>query len=94
MLDDVFALSNCGPESTQLNEYINIKTGSKKLQFAKEKTYKMHVGRRKDRFRCKNAFIDIWEEGMESEKYLGKVKVQETWLTNYLGEIISSDGKN
>ena len=54
----------------------------------------MHVGRRKDRFRCKNAFIDIWEEGMESEKYLGKVKVQETWSTKYLGEIISSDGTN
>ena len=38
MLDDVFALSNCGPESIQINESINIKTGSKKLQFAKEKT--------------------------------------------------------
>ena len=29
MLDDVLALSNCGPEATQLREYINIKSGSK-----------------------------------------------------------------
>ena len=37
MIDDVFGLSNCGPESIQINEYINIKTGSKKLQFARDK---------------------------------------------------------
>ena len=44
MIDDVLGLSNCGPESTQLQEYINIKTASKKLQFATDKTTRMHVG--------------------------------------------------
>ena len=39
MIDDVFGLSNCGPESIQINEYINIKTGSKKLQFARDKNF-------------------------------------------------------
>ena len=96
MIDDVFALSNCGPESRQINAYINIKTGCKKLQYAKEKTYKLHIGKEKDSFRCKNAYIDSWEEDLtnHSEQYSGKVKVKEIWSTKYLGEIISSDGKN
>ena len=44
MINDVLGLSNCGPESTQLQEYINIKTASKNLQFAIDKTARMHVG--------------------------------------------------
>ena len=96
MLDDVFSLSNCGPESTQINEFINIKTASKKLQFAQEKTYKLHIGRSKQSYQCKDAFIDSWEEDMNThiEKFQGKVKVKEVWSSKYLGEIISSDGKN
>ena len=34
MLDDVFALSLCGPNSIQMQEFLNIKSGSKKLQYA------------------------------------------------------------
>ena len=78
MIDDVFALSNCGPESRQINEYINIKTGCKKLQYAQEKTCKLHIGKAKDSFRCKTAFIDSWEEDLKKhpEQYSGEVKVK------------------
>ena len=45
MLDDVFALSNCGPQTAQMDAFIDIKTNYKKLQFALEKTYKMNIGK-------------------------------------------------
>ena len=66
------------------------------MQFAQEKTFKLHIGRSKQSYRCKDAFIDSWEEDINSltEKFQGKVKVREVWSTKYLGEIISSDGKN
>ena len=49
----------------------------------------MHIG--KSRHRCKEGFIDSWED---NPLQLKSVKVKETTETRYLGEIISSDGKN
>lgn len=95
MLDDVLGLSICGPEATQLREYINIKSGSKKLQFAIDKTVKMHIGRTRSTYLCQDAFVDSWEDKQGTEdKFVGKVKVKEMYSTKYLGEILSSDGKN
>ena len=80
MLDDVFALSLCGPESIQLQEFLNIKSGSKKLQYASDKTYRMHIGPKRPGYRCEKAFIDCWgsDQTDTKEKYQGKVKVKET----------------
>ena len=77
MLDDVFAISTCGPASIQLQEYINIKSGSKKLQFAREKTFRMHIGKKNPIFKCEESYIDFWEtdQSKATENYLGKVKV-------------------
>ena len=91
MLDDLFAISYCGLESTQMQEFLNIKTGSKKLQYSIEKTFKMHVGKSRDIYWCKYGFIDSWKD---DPLQLKSVKVKETTRTKYLGEIISSDGKN
>ena len=93
MLDNVLTFSNCGPEATQMREFLNIKTGPKKLQMATEKTSKMHIGKTRDPLKCKDAFIDGW--GIQySEKFIGKVKVKEVFSTEYLREIICSDGSN
>ena len=56
---------------------------------------KLHVGRSKQIYKCKDAFIGSWEEDITTltEKFQGKVKVKEVWSSNYLGVIISSDGK-
>jgi hypothetical protein len=95
MLDDVLGLSICGPEATQLREYLNIKSGSKKLQFAIDKTVKMHIGRKRSTYLCQDAFVDSWKDKQGTEdKFVGKVKVKEMYSTKYLGEILSSDGKN
>ena len=60
MLDDVLSFSNCGPEAVQMREFINMKTGSKKLQMAIDKSSKMHIGKYRDPLKCKDAFIDSW----------------------------------
>ena len=69
----------------KIKEYINIKTGLKKLQYAEEKTYKLHVGRTKQYYKCKDAFIDSWEGDVNThtEKFQGKVKVKEVWSSKY-----------
>ena len=80
MLDDVLSFSNCGPEAVQMREFINMKTGSKKLQMAIDKTSKMHIGKYRDPLKCKDAFIDSW--GVQySEKFSGQVKVKEVFST-------------
>ena len=61
MIDDVLALSFCGPKSTQIQEYINIKTGSKKLPFSTGKTFPMHVGSKIYAYKCENSYIDSWK---------------------------------
>ena len=96
MLDDVFAISTCGPASIQLQEYINLKSGCKKLQFAREKTFGMHIGKKNPIFKCEESYIDCWEtdQSTATEKYLGKVKVQQSYTSKCLGEMISSDGTN
>ena len=94
MLDDVFSLSYCGPEALQMQEFINIKTGSKRLQFAWDKTYKMHIGKSRAAYRCKEAYIDSWEEVNDKPPQLKSIRVKDTFQTKYLGEIISSDGTN
>ena len=73
MIDDVFALSNCGPEASQMQEYLNIKTGSKKLQYATDKTFKMHIGKERLQYKCKDSNIDSWEQDDQTKSYEVKV---------------------
>ena len=96
MLDDVFALSLCGPESIQMQEFLNIKSGSKKLQYATDKTYRMHIGTKRPSYQCEKVFIDSWDTDKYDnvEKYQGKVKVKETYSPKYLGKVISCAGTN
>ena len=45
-----------------INAYINHKTSSKKLQFGIDKCKKMHVGKNKEEYKCRNLVIDEWTE--------------------------------
>ena len=99
MLDDVLSISNCGPEATRMIEFLNIQSSSKRLQFATDKTYRLHVGRKRPEYKCENAYIDSLETGKSSkindtETFAGPVRIKETRSTKYLGEVISSDGTN
>ena len=85
MVDDINAISRCGLDSVSLNTYINTQIELKKLRFhvpnqdGKSKCHKMHIG-----------------GGKES---CPELRVHGTVMENveedmYLGDLISSDGKN
>ena len=43
MVDDLLTISECGYKTSLMNEFINFKTGSKKLQFSTQKCIKMNI---------------------------------------------------
>ena len=65
MMDDLLCVSECGHRSLMINAYINHKTSSKKLQFRIDKCKKMHVGKRKEEYKCRNLVIDEWTESVK-----------------------------
>ena len=104
MLDDLFCVSKCGPETVKLNSYINYKIGSKKLQCGIEKCKKMHIGKTYEDLTCPEVHIDGWKEKVVTDIKTGNIEIadicegdallQITQQEKYLGDIISEDGKN
>ena len=45
MVDDLLTISECGVKTTLMNEFINFKTGTKRLQFGTAKCIKLHIGK-------------------------------------------------
>jgi hypothetical protein len=58
----------------------------------------MHIGNKKPEYKCEKSYIDSWTidqtKSELNEEYAGQVQVKATFSTKYLGEVISSDGKN
>ena len=85
MVDDLLAMAKCGMQSTKLNIEINTRIEMKKLNFhtpdhrGKSKCHTMHIGKRSEN--CPNLKV----HGSDMEKVTSDT---------YLGDIISSDGKN
>ena len=85
MVDDLLAMAKCGIDSTRLNTEINTRVEMKKLYFhtpdqsGKSKCHTMHIGRKSEN--CPKLKV----HGYEMEKVTSDT---------YLGDIISSDGKN
>ena len=85
MVDDIGAIANCGQDSLILNSYINTQIELKKLRFhvpdaqGRTKCHKLHVG-------CKSSRCPIL-------KVHGTV-MEEVEYDEYLGDVISNDGKN
>ena len=104
MLDDLFCISTCGPESVKMNSYINYKISSKKLQCGIEKCKKMHIGRTHEKLTCPELSIDGWLEKLvknvetglpENEDiFEGEAFLEISQQEKYLGDIISDDGGN
>ena len=103
MVDDIVCISECGYKSVMLNSFLICKTNTKKLQFGASKCKKMHIGKKKEEFKCHPVFVENWKESAgrnESGKEViedicvGKVKMEEAENEKYLGDIIAQDGKN
>ena len=104
MVDDLLTISECGYKTQLLNEYINFKTGTKKLQFGTSKCIKMHIGKENSKILCKDVHVGEWNtEVMEDpttgghkihEYFSGNVKMNSRDEQKYLGDILSSDGSH
>jgi hypothetical protein len=104
MVDDLFTISKCGQETTKMNEFINTKTATKRLQFGTSKCVKMHVGKTCNPTLCRDLFVDGWnveaEENTETGQYFqketfcGQVQMKQKQEQVYLGDVISVDGKH
>ena len=85
MVDDINGISKCGVESVELNSFINTEIEMKKLRFhvpdvnGKSKCHKMHVGRK---------------HGCCPVLKVHNTIVEEVTEDTYLGDILSSDGRN
>ena len=85
MVDDIGAISKCGQDSLILNNYLNTQIELKKLRFhtpdsqGKTKCHKLHVGVKSGRCPTLKVHGTVMEEVSEDE---------------YLGDVISDDGKN
>ena len=61
MVDDLLTISECGYNTNLLNEYINFKTGTKKLQFGTSKCIKMHIGKENSDILCTDVHVGEWK---------------------------------
>ena len=104
MVDDLLCVSECGYQTSMVHGYITSKTDSKKLQFGEQKCKKMHVGKYCEDFKCQSLMVDKWKEveikneetGLEEieDVHDGEVVMEEKKEEKYLGDIISTDGRN
>ena len=104
MVDDLLCVTECGFQTISANAFITFKTDTKKLQFGAKKCKKLHVGAKFEKFKCETLKIDNWEEvemvndetGIEEIKDVlnGELTMEESQDEKYLGDVISTDGKN
>ena len=87
-----------------MNEYINFKTNSKKLQFGGNKCKKLHIGHLDQEYKCQDLSVDRWTEVEVKNDETGDVNIkdildgeqlmEEKTEEKYLGDVISTDGRN
>ena len=104
MVDNLFTISTCGYKTTMMNQFINSKTGMKRLQFGTSKCVKLHIGKTCNEILCSDLTVGGWKTSVETnnitgecfqtEFFEGQVKMKVKDEQMYLGDIISSDGKH
>ena len=99
MVDDLFTISECGVKTSLLNQFINVKTATKKLQFRTTKCIKMHIGKSENEALCKDLHVGGWRIDVIDDAVTGKPKNKEYFYGDekmelnkeqtYLGDLIS-----
>ena len=89
-------ISECGVKTTLMNQYINFKTSTKRLQFGSKKCIKMYMGKTKCNILCKDRHVGNWKEETgkcsKSEHFNGYEKMKIKTEQTYLRDLISTDG--
>ena len=103
LVDDLFTISTCGYKTNLVNQYINTKSGMKKLQFGTTKCVKLHVGKTCNKTLCGDLYVDGWKLDVvtdaqsgkcsQFEQFVGPVRMEEKDEQMYLGDIVSADGR-
>ena len=84
-IDDLNGIAKCGPDSKELNTYLNTQIEMKKLRF--------HTNRKNGKSKCVKIHIGKHNNTCPALKVHG-TSMNEVSEEQYLGDIISSDGKN
>ena len=91
-IDDLIAITDPGYKAHQMNQFINVKTANKNLQFGPDKCKTMLVGSKKNKFDFLHTKLSVntWstthnEEGQLIETYQGKSEMEEVNNIKYLG---------
>ena len=70
----------------------------KKLQFGTSKCKKLHIGKDSEKYKCDKLSVDKWSEVEKASDiediFEGEEEIEEKMEEKYLGDLISSDGKN
>ena len=87
-----------------MNAFLNTKTNMKKLQYGVQKCFKMHVGKTCIKEMCPDLEVDGWklvtvsevETGSwrQEEEFTGMQDMKDVSSEKYIGDILSSDGRN
>ena len=104
MVDDLLTISSCGYKTNLLNQFLNCKTGCKRLQFGCDKCVKMHIGKTNSDILCKDVSVGKWQIDLvkssdtgkvsKSESFVGEIKMKLKQDQKYLGDVISADGSH
>ena len=87
-----------------MNQYINLKTATKRLQFGTEKCIKMHIGKSGSDILCKDCYVGNWKVDVNTDPDTGKCSQADSFTGNvkmkmkeeqlYLGDVIDSSGSH
>ena len=103
MQDDTLGVSECGVRTTAMNQFLNTRTNLMNLQFGSDKCKRMHIGKQHESSVCTQLYVDAWKEQVVvkgdgktvlEDIYIGKNVMERVTEKKYLGDIVSSDGKN
>ena len=103
MQDDTLGISECGVKTKSMNKFLNSRTNLMNLQFDSDKCVKMHVGKHNKTNICLDLEVDAWVEQLVEkhdgskvlqDKFVGRETMKNVTEKKYLGDLISSDGRN
>jgi hypothetical protein len=102
MVDDLLTISECGFKTNLMNQFINFKTGTKRLQFGTTKCIKMHIGKTRSEILCKDLVVGGWKVEVDTDPVTGGSTQSDVFQGNpkmeckseqlYLGDLIAADG--
>ena len=82
-VDDCLTVTSCGPNSVQMNAYVQSKADTKKLELSEIKCFKMHIGPDQSRFPQLKIHDSVMKNTTQ-EKYLGDVLSSNTKIDENL----------